>query len=243
MVDGMMVQKPIKEVIEEDYKTGEYSKPPQDKREIYKKYVKNHNSILCYQWGVWCTSYAFRNLFELGKCVADDGIWLYSDTDSCYATKWNADKVDEYNKKCKQRLKANGYGCVIFNDREYWLGVAELDGEYSQFKTMGAKRYCVRDKETGKLKITVAGVPKVGADCLKDDIDNFTPNFIFDGATTGKLTHEYIDVSDIYIDANGNEVGDSIDLYPADYCLSKTFISRWDDLITEEIEVQIYEEE
>lgn len=239
----MMVQKPIKEIIEENYITGEYSKPSQDKRELYEKYVKNYNSILNYQWGVWCTSYAFRNLFELGKCVSSDGIWIYSDTDSCYATKWDVQKIDEYNTSCKKRLKDNGYGCVIFNGREYWLGCAELDGTYTQMKTMGAKRYCVRDSETGKLKITVAGVPKIGAECLEDDINNFTPNFVFSGSVTGKLTHEYIDVEDIYIDENGNEVGDSIDLYPADYCLSKNFVANLDDLFREEIEVQIYEEE
>ena len=67
-------------------------------------------------------------------------------------------------------------------------------------KTMGAKRYCVRDSETGELKITVAGVPKIGAECLEDDINNFTPNFVFSGSVTGKLTHEYINVEDIYID-------------------------------------------
>ena len=242
---GMMVQKPIKELIEEIYITGEYHRPPQDKEEIYEKYVKNHNSILNYQWGVWCTSYAFRNLFELGKCVdtKNDGIWIYSDTDSCYATKWNEKMIQKYNESCKKRLRDNGYGCVKYNGREYWLGVAELDGVYSQMRVMGAKRYCVRDAESGKLKITVAGVPKIGAQCLDDDIENFTPNFVFSGSVTGKLTHDYINVEDIYTDENGNEVGDSIDLYPADYCLSKNIVADLDDLLKENVEVQIYEEE
>ena len=240
---GMMVQKPIKQIIEENYENGEYNIKQDDPEELYDAYVKNFNSILNYQWGVWCTSYAFRNLFTLGKCVAPDGYWLYSDTDSCYATKWDENKIKAYNDSCKKRLQANGYGCINFNNREYWLGVAELDGVYSEFKTMGAKRYCVRDKEKNKLKITVAGVPKSGAECLQDDIKNFHPQFIFDGETTGKLTHEYIEVEEIYRDIYGNWIGDSINLYPADYSLSMTHQYKWSDLETEDIEVQVYDEE
>ena len=247
---GMMVQKPIKQVIDEHYvsddehKSGEYTIRKDNEEELYEKYVKNHNSILNYQWGVWCTSYAFRNLFELGKCVdyKNGGIWLYSDTDSCYATKWDEKKIKKYNQGCKNRLQQNGYDCVIFNNRESWLGVAELDGVYSQFKTMGAKRYCVRDKEKNKLKITVAGVPKIGAECLNDDINNFHPNFVFNGDVTGKLTHEYIERDEIYRDVYGNWIGDSINLYPADYCLSMTHIYKWSDIETEDIEVICYEE-
>ena len=85
---------------------------------------------------------------------------------------------------------------------------------------MGAKRYAGRAVSDGKLHITVAGVPKKGAECLKDDLSNFQRNFIFEGTITGKLAHNYI-YSDkgIYIDNFGNEIGDSIDLSPCDYHL------------------------
>lgn len=240
---GMCVQRSIRDDIQEDYETGEFFIPPADPEEAYQTYLNSRNSILPYQWGVWVTAYAFRNLFDLGGCVADDGIWLYSDTDSAYATKWDEDKIRLYNERCKQKLIRNGYGAVIRDNREYWLGVAEFDGEYSQFKSCGAKRYCGRSVKDGELHLTVAGVPKRGVRCLGDDIQNFRTGMIFDGLTTGKLTHKYIYVDEIYIDENGNETGDSVDLSPCDYLLDSVNVVDWESLYEEEIEVQVYESE
>lgn len=240
---GMTVQKCIKQLIEENYQTGDYSvKRDEEDADLYEKYVKKYTSILPYQWGVWVTSYAFFNLHTLGKCVADDGIWLYSDTDSCYATEWDDEKVAAYNQNCKDKLQANGYGAVVVDGREFWLGVAEFDNEYTEFRTTGAKRYCCRKASDGKLKITVAGVPKKGVDCLDNNIENFHKNFVFDGETTGKLQHTYYFESDIWIDQNGNERGDSIDLSPTTYVLDDVSVPDWDKLWEEEIEMITYEE-
>lgn len=236
---GMCVQKPIKDTIEEQYLTGEYTHLNQDPEELYEKYLKNYNSILPYQWGVWVTAYAFRNLFKLGSCC---GTWVYSDTDSCYGVNWNIQKLNEYNQTCKDKLLANEYGCVVHNGREYWLGVAELDGEYSEFKVQGAKRYCGRSVEDGELHITVAGVPKSGSKCLKDDINNFTSGIIFPGAVTGKQTHTYFYIEETYTDNNGNLTGDSIDLSPCDYLLSSVETVDWENLINDEVEIQVYDE-
>lgn len=239
---GLTVQKCIRDNMIEDFTTGEYIVPVEDPEEIYDKYLKNYNSILPYTWGCWVTSAAFYNLFQLGKCC---DLWLYSDTDSCYGIGWDKVKVKEYNENCKKRLIANGYGAVNFNNREYWLGIAEHEGlndEYSEFRMMGAKRYCGRCKADGELHITVAGVPKkTGAKCLKNDINNFTKGFIFDGKTTGKLTHSHIYVDDIYIDEAGNETGDSINLTACDYLLDGIVITDFESLFSEEVEVQIYE--
>ena len=237
---GMMVQKCIKPEISEDFQTGEYFTAAEDPEELYERYVKNHNSILLFQWGTWVTSAAMYNLFQLGKCVK--GIWLYSDTDSCYATEWDTEKLTAYNESCREKIRAAGFGPVEHNGREYWLGVAELDGEYTEFKTLGAKRYCCRDT-SGKLKITVAGVPKAGVKCLDDNIDNFRRGLIFSGAVTGKLTHSYIYVDDIYIDEKENETGDSVDLSPCDYLLDDITVINWDTLFNEEITIQVYEED
>ena len=237
---GMTVQKPVKAMIDENYQTGEYKLNDSiPDAELYEKYVKKYTSILPYQWGVWVTSYAFYNLHTLGKCVAD-GIWLYSDTDSCYATKWDMEKVNAYNENCKKKLEANGYSCVKIGEREFWLGVAEKDGEYSEFRTCGAKRYAVRDAESKKLKITVAGVPKKGAKCLDDEINNFHRGFVFDGESTGKLQHTYYYEEDIWIDKNGNERGDSIDLSLTTYVLDDVTTIDWDSLWEEEVEIPVY---
>lgn len=241
---GMCCQKPVKLLIEEDYTSGDFSinkdTPPE---ELYDRYVKKYTSILPYQWGVWCTAYAFYNLHTLGKCVASDGVWLYSDTDSCYATKWDDKKVAAYNKKCHEKLLANGYGAVMYEGKEFWLGEATVDGIYKEFRTVGAKRYCTRYDDSGELKITVAGVPKKGVKCLKDNINNFKRGFIFDGETTGKLQHTYYFESDIWIDEDENERADSIDLSPASYVLDDVTVVDWEKLWEEELNMQVYDEE
>lgn len=245
---GMCAQKSIKILIEENYQTGDFKeKPNEDPQELYEAYLNNHRSILNYAWGCWVTSGAFVSLFEMGACVKpkeEGGIWIYSDTDSCYAMNWDEDKLTAFNESRKQKLLDQGYGPVEVNGKEFWLGVAELDGEYSEFISTGAKRYSCRDYHSGKLKITVAGVPKKGHICLKDEIRNFHSGFIFDGLTTGKKMHTYFFEDDIWTDAKGNERGDSIDLSPADYKLdSSSGPHDWDDLLYTDVEVQVYDED
>lgn len=260
-VYGLTVQKSIRENFIEVTEPGEYKINrkgdtryfesgeyridfDQDDKKVYEKYLNSHNTVLPYQWGCYCTAYAFRNLFELGNCVNsyynDKGKlilpprWVYSDTDSAYSDDWNEEKVAAYNEKCKELLKKNNYGPVEVNGKEYWLGIAEADSEYSEYIVLGPKRYCGRSTEDNELHITVAGVPKKnGAKCLNNDIKNFQKDFIFDGITTGKKVHYYFFSTDgITIDEYGNEIGDSIDLEPCDYLLG--MVDKEDYLLTED---------
>lgn len=266
---GMMAQKSTKEEIIEDFDTGEFvvkywdteeerkefehkTTEEQDKiieernAESYKKYLSNYNNILPFYWGCWVTSAAMRNLFALSKCIkpADEGgLWLYSDTDSIYALGWDNEKVEEYNNNVKTRIKNAGYGPVVKENREYWPGIAEIDGIYKEFKGLHAKCYAVR-KLDNSIKITVAGVPKKAAVCLQNDLDNFADGFIFPGEVSGKLTHYYITRDDIVIDKNGNETGDSVDLHACDYIVGPPKISDLCAFLErEEIKIQVYEEE
>lgn len=241
-----------KEGDEEFYASGEYRQDfDKDMRKEYEKYLNNPNTVLNYQIGSYCTAYAFRNLFLLGDCVnkyyngnklAYPPHWYYSDTDSCYSDDWNEDAVAAYNENCKKLLKANNYGPVIVNGKEYWLGVAEPDAEYSEYVVLGSKRYAGRSVEDNELHITVAGVPKTGAKCLNDDLNNFQKDFIFDGKTTGKLSHFYIFSPDgIYQDDQGNEIGDSIDLQPCNYELDAT--DKFDFIDTDDYFYEYFDEE
>lgn len=268
-VYGLTVQRPVRENFIEVteageykinkegdtayYKSGEYRQDfDQDMEKEYEKFLKSPNTVLSYTIGTYCTAYAFRNLFELGKCVNcyynDEGKlaypphWYYSDTDSCYSDDWNEDKIAAYNENCKALLKANGYGPVIVEGKEYWLGIAEKDSEYEEFCVLGSKRYAGRGADDHELHITVAGVPKkTGAKCLKDDLKNFCKGFIFDGNITGKLTHFYF-FSDkgIYIDRFGNEIGDSIDLQPCDYELDA--VEKYEYIMTDDYFFEYFDE-
>ena len=185
---------------------------------VYMQYCENKKTIFPYQWAPIITSLAQRNLFELGECVTGD--WLYCDTDSVFATAFDTEKVAEYNRRCEERL--GQYGPY----KGYCLGKAELDKECDEFRMLHSKCYCYT--EDGELKITVAGVPKkTGKKCLKS-IDEFTPGFVFDGLTTGKLTHCFVSSSEYWkettstgiMNVGGDEVGDYIDLTPCDYKLA-----------------------
>lgn len=240
---GLMVQKPCKPEIVEEYVTGEYK----EKRDIdlsgkYDKYVKNRNNILNYAWGIVITSSAMYRLFQLAKCIDYEhgGRWLYSDTDSIYSDKWDEKKLEEYNKQVKKKLLDRGYGPVIRDGREYWLGVAEKDAFYQTFCEIGAKRYAGTD-EKGEIHITVAGVPKKGAACLKD-LNEFKPGFVFPGSKTGKKQHTYFFENRIYEDEFGNICGDSIDLTPCDYTLDSPYEEKSEDQ-DDDIFIQVYEEE
>lgn len=239
---GLACQLPVHPEIEEAYDTGEYYKVELKPEEMYEKYYNKHGSVLPYSIGIWVTAGATRNLFKLGKMC---DTWIYSDTDSCYGIGWHLDEVEAYNNECIQKIKDRGYGGVEHNGRMYHLGVAvheEKEDSYTEYIALGAKRYCGRQKEDGKLHITVAGVPKkTGAACLKDDIRNFKEGFIFDGETTGKLTHIYNN-AEIHIDEHGNEVADSVDLIPCSYLLDKAEERSIDSIGEEDFE-PIYDEE
>lgn len=254
---GLTVQKSIQDLIiecfeaDDQHESGEYfiQKYKTEAERIaaehkqYNKYLKNKNSILPYFWGVWVTSYAFRNIHILNECImpADEGgLLLYNDTDSAYGVNWDTEKIENYNMMCKTLLLRNGYSPVVINGKEFILGSAEhkpLEDEYTEFKVEGAKRYAGRCREDGKIHITVAGVPKEeGALCLHDDLNEFTKGCVFDGKTTGKLQHNYFS-SEIYIDKEGNETADSIDLTPANYKLDPTDKFEW-SLFDDDIELE-----
>lgn len=234
---GMCVQHVMKDEIVEDYETGEYHEEYARSPKEYEKYLKRGTTFLPYQIGIWCTCYAMKNLFELGECVGPDGEWIYSDTDSVFGYNWDEEKLEEYNRKRRELLKARGYDGIEHNGRTYWLGVAELDKTCSEFKGLHSKCYCYRDAKSDELKITVAGVPKKGAFALKDDIYNFKPGFTFSGIKTGKLMHTYF-FNEIHEDEAGNRIGDSIDLSPCAYVLDDPNKVDFEAILTEEIDIE-----
>lgn len=243
---GLCVQRPVRELIEEIYegqKQGLYQVSEQDFQTEYEAHVNRLSSILPYQWGVWITENSMYRLFRMGSMC---DTWLYSDTDSVYGIGWHMDEVEAFNKECLEKLRTRGYDAVEVDGKSYVLGAITFDKDayYDEFKYLGAKRYAGRNQFDHELHITVAGVPKkTGAACLKNDIDNFCTGFIFDGKTTGKLTHTYF-FSDqgIHVDKWGNEICDSIDLSPCDYKLDGNIVENIDELFFSEVEIQVYDE-
>ena len=172
--------------------------------EELKNYNTDKNRFLFYQWGVWCTAYARNNLYTAIKECKED--YIYSDTDSVKI--YNADKhkiyFEEYNKWIVKKLEK----CLNYHNIPLYfispktvkgeiktLGIWDFDGFYTDFKTLGAKRYIF--KKDNKLNITVCGLSKKSG---KEFIENQKNPFIFfnegmyiDSEHTGKMTHTYID--------------------------------------------------
>jgi len=211
---GMVVTSPVRPNIIYDDRD-EWLSSPVDVEEGVEKYNKNPNRFLPYVVGVFVTAYARRNLWEGILEVGED--YVYSDTDSIKLTNYNAHKeyFDRYNKEVIEKLKAacdfhkipfEKVAPKTIKGEEKILGVWDFDGAYSRFKTLGAKRYMVEEKDTGKISLTVSGLNKKTAipylldkfgsdgvfDAFKDDefsIDNMT----IPAGFSGRNVSTYID--------------------------------------------------
>lgn len=190
--------------------------------------------LLPYQWGVWITAYARRNLW-FGITKIDDDV-CYTDTDSIKYIGDHDDLIEEYNKIIDKKIvDMCVFSSIPFGD-VLGIGRFDPDGEYSEFKTLGAKKYSYRTKEDSVLHITVSGVdPKIGVEAMKNDINNFRPNFLFDYNFSGKNQKFYNDNQPDFIvkDYLNNELELSykygIALYPTTYLLGIT--GQYNELI------------
>lgn len=108
-----------------------------------------------YQWGVYTTAYARKQLQDAIKLCGDKII--YCDTDSVKTL--GAIPIQKLNDALKKRAETVGAYADDMNGKRHYIGVFEPDGHYKQFITQGAKRYAYID-DSGKMGVTVAGVSK-----------------------------------------------------------------------------------
>ena len=205
--------------------------------EELKNYNTDKNRFLFYHWGVWCTAYARNNLYTGIKECKDD--YIYSDTDSIKI--FNADKHKNYFEKYNEWIVQKLEKCLKYHNipldyispktikgETKTLGIWDFDGFYTDFKTLGAKRYIYRKDD--KISITVCGLSKKSG---KQFIENQQKPFLFfndgmfvDCEHTGKMTHTYIDreIENIITDYLGNQAyyheKSFIHLEKTDYLLS-----------------------
>ena len=195
--------------------------------------------FLSFSWGVWVTAWARNNL--LTNLIKLDKHNIYADTDSLKLIKGYDKKViKEYNKKVKERIRyvskilkipIEKYNPKDIKGINHLLGVFENETKegdkytYEKFITQGAKKYAVI--QDGKIKITVAGVPKKeGAKCLKR-LEDFRDNLEFKSSITKKQTLIYLDdqKENIVIDKDGKEYINKdktgCSLIPCTYTLGK----------------------
>ena len=151
-VYGMSATDPVHQDIE--YTNGSY------KVSAYEDFTPDEllkllkNASFPYQWGVYTTAYARKQLQDAIKLCGDKII--YCDTDSV-KTKGNID-IEKLNIKLKQTAIQRKAYAVDMKGKTHYIGLFEFDGHYDKFITQGAKRYAY--ETNGHIGITVAGVSK-----------------------------------------------------------------------------------
>lgn len=158
---GMMVQSPVKQsLIFRESSEDIYTVDENVSREtLLAKY--NRTAFLPYQWGVWVTAWARLRLKEGINIVGDR--YVYSDTDSVKYIKVRGDNIDKlfdrYNSERKKQSISNSAYATDRHRVKHYMGVFEYEDTYTEFSTIGAKKYVYRTKD-GKLHATIAGVNK-----------------------------------------------------------------------------------
>jgi len=214
---GMMCQRVITNPIE--YKNGKWQVAEDfNREEEYKKAIEK--AYLNYAWAPWVTAHARYRLWEgikLAEAKHGDrpiSAFVYADTDSVKArgevdfSKFNAERIRD--------AKRSGAWALDSKGNPHYMGVYEDEGSYDLFRTLGAKRYCF--VKNGKLKITVAGVPKEkGSEELEKlgGIEKFDFNLIF---------HESEKLGAVYHDPDEEPLETVIDGHPVRITANVTLV-------------------
>lgn len=218
---GMCVTDIMKD--ETTFNDGEWSSNTVNIDDEIDKYNTSKKRFLYYPWGIWVTAYARKNLWTGIQAAEDD--YVYSDTDSLkvlnyekhlkYVEWYNNQIIMKMNDMCDYyNLDKNLLNPKTKHGVNKMMGVWDFEGTYSKFKTLGAKRYLVLEKND--LKLTLAGLSKQNGikymlEVSNNDVDSvfnmFNSELTIPAEKTGKMTHTYIDSEYKFkiIDYLGNE--------------------------------------
>lgn len=197
---GMMVTKNITDTI--DFEEDRWKKELLNEKNFYTKIASEKKKLSktfgAFQFGVWVTAYARRNLWQ-GILALDYNV-AYCDTDSIKFIYCDSNFFNEYNKRIEERENERADMLGIPRDKfcprdkngiPHRLGIFNDDGQYKKFKTLGAKKYCYIDNDD-KLHMTVSGVRKSAVSQLHG-IEDFKDGTTFDVEHAQKLIMSYVD--------------------------------------------------
>ena len=236
---GMMAQDPVKQSIE--FIQGEFIQGTQPVGELLGSAVKK--AFLCYQWGVWVTAHARR---ELRRAIDLCGMnFVYTDTDSVKYVKSDID-WETLNAGIKQRSADSGAYATDPAGNVHYMGVWEHDDSYAKFKTLGAKKYayvykdkkCKPDKCNRAANCTLKGgeyckstyctIAGVGKKSGAEEIDKaggleaFDVGFIFRDAGGLESVYNDDDYGAYTVDGREIYITRNVCLRPSTYTVSIT---------------------
>lgn len=175
---GMCVTDLLQETWSMNHVTGEWTCQAPDAQKALDEYYNSRNAFLHYQWGIYVTAHARKQLQDMLDIVGIDVV--YCDTDSIkflhpetYIPLFEAKNADLEKRALENDIPAY---CEV-NGKRYVLGLWDMDDVYIQFKTLGAKKYCGIEwdekaakagKDPCRFATTVAGMnKKLGAVNIK----------------------------------------------------------------------------
>lgn len=209
---------------------------PESYQEDYKKKQRRKDRLYkSVGIGIWVTAYARKMLWDIIKQL-DDQI-VYFDTDSVkylgndhgIITGRNMVTLAEHY-KIADRLKipvADLSPCDK-KGKPFPIGIftsePKLPTGYTDFKTLGAKKYALRDTPEDPVEITIAGVPKHNAEHLKS-VDDLTEDLVFTPKQCGKNISFYCEDQPVGLEIDGWKLQDKygICLQPTGYTVGLTF--------------------
>lgn len=208
-VYGMMVTDICRDEIEydeDDVDNGGWITTECDYEKEISKYNRNIRRFLFYPWGIYVTAHARSRLFSgIYQCGWD---YVYSDTDSIKLVNLekHLDYFKRYNDNMILKMKKISFLYKIpfsyfapktQDGEEKILGLWDYEGKYELFKTWGAKRYMIKNKNGYSL--TISGLNKETAipylyNKYGDKIfDAFKEGMYIPPEYTGKKIHTYLD--------------------------------------------------
>lgn len=222
---GMTATNPVRDEWLFDYDVLEWSKNLEvDEKAMLEKYYKSRNSFMPFQFGVWTTAHARKEIYDLIKLIGYEN-FLYADTDSIFFR--DSDKIrmkiDNYNDSIIQLNKQNNLGVKNIKGGISYYGTFEEEEFCDKFRFLHAKCYAYVSRET--LHVTIAGVCKnnkqlgdklvTSAEELQS-IENLYDGFTFKecGGTTALYVEKEIET--LNIDNHETELASACILYPSE---------------------------
>lgn len=137
------------------------------------EYYSKRNNFLTYQWGLFVTAICRTNLQKAIDKIGLDCVYI--DTDSVKFVGHHDVVFEQINQEMIDWCTKNDIiNYVNVGNHKYFLGLYDKEKGYSEFITLGAKKYAF--KQNNKIGITVAGLnKKSGAQELerKGGLSNF----------------------------------------------------------------------
>lgn len=205
------------------------------------KHYNSKNSFLSYQHGIWVLAHGRDSLMEGMNIVKTDIVQC--DTDSVKFMGNYKKQFDNLNKLIISKNKEMDIAPYVTdkNGIIHHLGIWEhettCDNDelptYKQFKTLGAKKYCVKTQEN-EIVPTVSGLSKNTGDFIKSKggLKFFKPGSKFPKGVSGRTSGYYCDLEQVIeVNINGHDVtmGSSVSINECEYTLGIS--DEWLDLI------------